>query len=131
VPAVPPLDPSVQRRKLAQLYWMRVGFAALAGFGSGALGLVTPLASGTSSSLWTSLKDNIANPNAYYGFYIAIFVYLLTYYMAKYTLLKGIAPKDKNRLITQGIGSYVMMFIFSWIVFNTYHFCTLLGACHI
>ncbi len=130
VPAVPPLDPSVQRRRLAWLYWIRVGFAALGGFISGIAGLVTPLAS-SSSDLWTNLKDNIANPNAYYGFYIAIIIYFATYYLAKYTLLKGIAPKDKNRLITQGIGSYIMMFIFSWILFNTYHFCTLLSACHV
>jgi len=131
VPAVPPLDPSLQRQRLAWLYWIRVGFAALGGFVSGVAGLVTPLTVPPSGTIWTTLKDNIANPEAYYGLYIAIFVFLFTYYLAKYTILKGIAPKDKNRLITQGIGSYIMMFIFSWILFNTYHFCTLLSACHI
>lgn len=132
VPAVPPMDPSLQRRMLGRFYWIRVGFAALAGFLSYLSGLLTPLASNVASStLWSDLKDNIANPNAYYGFYIAIIIFFVTYYLGKYTILKGINPKDKNRLITQGIGSYIMMFIFSWILLNTYHFCTLLGACHI
>jgi hypothetical protein len=130
LPAVPILDPSVQRTRLAWLYWIRVGFAALGGFISGALGLVTPI-SGNSSSIWTNLKDNIVSPNAYDAFYVAFFLFLLTWYLARSTFLKGIAPKDKNRLFTQGIGSYIMMFIFSWILLNTYHFCTLLNACHI
>jgi hypothetical protein len=121
------MDPSLQRVMLGRLYWIRVGFAALGGFISGMIGLVTPT---SGSNVWTQLKDNVANPNAYYGAYIAIIIFFLTYYLAKYTILKGIAPKDKNRLITQGIGSYIMMFIFTWILFNTYHFCTLLGACH-
>jgi hypothetical protein len=125
------MDPSLQRRMLARLYWIRVGFGALGGVISGIAGLVTPLALSSSTTVWTELKDNVANPNAYYGFYIAIILFFATYYLAKYTILKGIAPKDKNRLITQGIGSYIMMFIFSWILFNTYHFCTLLSACHI
>lgn len=108
-----------------------MGFAALGGAVSGMLGLVTPTSPIDTTSIWQNLKENVANPNAYDALYIAIFLFIGTYYLAKYTILKGISPKDKNRLITQGIGSYVMMFIFSWILFNTYHFCTLLNACHI
>jgi len=125
------MDPSLQRKMLGRFYWIRVGLAALGGFLAGLVGLVTPLATSNSTTLWNNLKENIANPNAYYGAYIAIFIFLLTYYIGKYSILKGINPKDKNRLITQGIGSYVMMFIFTWIVVNTYHFCTLLAACHV
>jgi hypothetical protein len=129
LPAIPPLDPSIQRKMLGRLYWIRVGFGAVGGFLAGLAGLVTPLEP-VATDIWTQLKDNVANPNAYYGLYIAVIIYFVTYYLAKYTLLKGIAPKDKNRLITQGIGSFIMMFIFTWILFNTYHFCTLLSACH-
>jgi len=124
------MDPSLQRRMLGRLYWIRLGFAALGGFISGLVGLVTPLSSTGDPNIWTNLKDNIANPNAYYGAYIAIIIFLFTYYLARYSILKGINPKAKNRLFTQGIGSYVMMFIFSWILFNTYHFCILLNTCH-
>ncbi|HYB04065.1 MAG TPA: hypothetical protein VED17_06365 [Nitrososphaerales archaeon] len=131
LPTVPPMDPSLQRKMLGRLYWIRVGFAAVGGFFSGLVGLVTPVTSNpNTTTLWNNLKNNVANPNAYYGAYIAIFVFLITYYLARYSILKGINPKDKNRLITQGIGSYIMMFIFSWILFNTYHFCMLLNVCH-
>jgi hypothetical protein len=123
------MDPSLQRKRLGQLYWIRIGIAALGGFLAGIVGLVTPVAP-PASDIWTQLKNNIANPNAYDGLYIAFFLYLLTYYIARTYTLKGIAPKDKNRLITQGIGSYIMMFIFTWILFNTYNFCTMLNACH-
>ena len=109
--------------RLAWLAWLRVGFGALAGFAAGAIGLVTPLT--VSSGLVNP------NPNAYYGFYIAIIVFLASYYFAKYTILKGIAPKDKNRLITQGIGSFIIMFIFMWIVVNTAHYCLLFSVCHV
>src|SRR5579871_2369904 len=96
-PAVPPLDPSIQRQRLGWLAWFRVGFGALAGIIAGLVGLVTPATVGDPLT--------VANPNAYYGFYIAIFVFLASYYIAKYWIVKGIAPKDKNRLFTQGIGS--------------------------
>ena len=100
-----------------------MGFGALAGIIAGALGLVTPV----------SVTDGLsnANPNAYYGFYIAIIVFLASYYFAKYWILKGIATKDKNRLFTQGIGSFIIMFVFTWILFNTAHYCILFSACHI
>jgi hypothetical protein len=106
-----------------------VGFGALGGFLSGILGLLTPIAN--SPSVLTSTNQIIVNPNAYYGIYIAIVIYFVSYYFAKYTILKGIAPKDKNRLFTQGIGTYIMMFIFTWILFNTYNYCILFSACHI
>jgi len=129
VPSAPSLDPSVQRQRLGQLAWYRVGFGALGGILSGVLGLVTPITN--SATVAESLKNNIANPNAYYGIYVAIVIYFVSYYFAKYTILKGIAPKDKNRLLTQGVGTYIMMFIFAWILFNTYNYCILFSACHV
>jgi len=89
------------------------------------MGFVSPLTYSDVSS-----KTVLLNPNAYNGLFVAFFLYFFTYYYARSILLKGIAAKDKNRLITQGIGSYIMMFIFTWIVFNTFHFCTLFSACH-
>jgi hypothetical protein len=121
-PAIPPIDPSLQRQKLAFLAWLRVGFGALAGLIAGIAGFVTPVS--VAAGLAT------ANQNAYYGFYVAIIVFLGTYYLAKYRILKGIAPKDKNRLITQGIGSFIIMFIFTWVLINTLHYCLLFTACH-
>jgi hypothetical protein len=117
-PSTPPMDPALQRQRLSRLAWIRVGFGAAAGIIAGLLNFLT-------------LQPPIVNPNAYYGIYIGILVYIGSYYYARYNLVKGINPKDKNKLLTQGIGSYVIMFIFSWIMFNTYHFCTVFNACHL
>lgn len=113
--ATPPTDPKIWRQKLGQLAWIRVGLGALSGLLSGLLGFVT-------------IGLTTANPNAYYGFYVAFFVYVLSYYLAKYVLIKQVDPKNKNKLITQGIGSYIMMFIFVWILFNTS--CNMFGCMH-
>ncbi len=114
----PTIDPSLQRHKLSLLAWYRVGFGAVSGAIAGLLNLVT------------FTVDKI-NPNAYYGIYIGILVYIGSYYLAKYGLLQGINPKDKNKLVTQGIGSFTIMFIFSWILFSTYHACMTFAVCHI
>ena len=88
------------------LAWIRVGLGALAGLISGLIGFV-----GTTPPT--------VNPNSYYGFYVAIFVYIASYYAAKYALGLGIMQKDRTKMVTQGIGSYIMMFLFFWILYNT------------
>ena len=115
---IPPMDPSLQRQRLSRLAWMRVGFGALAGILAGLLNFVT-------------LQANVTNPNAYYGIYIAVIVYVGSFYFAKYSWVKGINPKDKNKLFTQGIGSYIIMFLFAWIMYSTYHACLFFASCHI
>jgi hypothetical protein len=72
----------------------------------------------------------VPNPNALYGFYIAAFIFIGTYYIAKYYVLKGISQKDRNKLVTQGIGSFIMMFIFVWIVLTTFNYCLIAQTCH-
>ncbi len=109
------MDPRVYRQKLGRMAWIRVGLGALAGLVSGLMGFLT-------------LDPASPNHNAYYGFYIAALVYVLSYYLAKYIILKGIDPKNKNKLVTQGIGSYIMVFLFVWILYNTT--CVLFGCIH-
>ncbi|MDG6995903.1 MAG: hypothetical protein JRN52_08270 [Nitrososphaerota archaeon] len=117
---IAPIDPKFLRQRLSLLAWSRVGFGILAGLLAGFLGFLTvDFVPGSAQP----------NPNAYYGIYIAVLVYVLSYYFAKYWLVKGIPPKDKNRLVTQGIGSYIMMFIFVWILYNTS--CYLHSCIHI
>jgi hypothetical protein len=112
------MDPALQRQRLSRLAWIRVGLGAVAGILAGLLKFVT-------------LQPNIVNSNAYYGIYVGIIVYVCSYYYARNVLVKGINPKDKNKLFTQGIGSFTIMFIFSWIVYSTYHACLVFASCHI
>ena len=102
------MDLNVYRRKLGILAWGRVGLGVIAGLLSGFLGFIS-----------SNYPTPTLNDNAYYGAYLAILVYFLSYYWAKYGVLKGIDPKNKNKLITQGIGTYIMVFLFTWIVYNT------------
>ena len=117
---VAPIDPKFLRQRLSLLAWFRVGLGALAGVLSGILGLIT---------VNFDPSHPQPNQNAYYGIYVAILIYVLSYYIAKYWLLTGLPAKDKNKLITQGIGSYIMMFIFIWILYNTS--CYIYGCFHI
>ncbi len=105
------LDPAVLRYKLQMLAWIRLGLGAISGVLAGVLGLVTT----------TSDFPNF-NPNAYVGLYLAFFVYIGTYYLAKYGMGIVLPKKDKNKLITQGIGMFVMWFLLFWILYNTYCF---------
>jgi hypothetical protein len=101
------MDPKLYRHKLNIMAWLRVGLGGLSGFIAGMLGFLT--------------IDPTApfNPNNYAGAYVAVIIYVASYYLAKYNVLKGIDPKNKNKLITQGIGSFIMMFLFVWILYNT------------
>lgn len=112
------MDPARQRSRLALLAWLRVGFGALSGLIAGVLQFVTT-------------TPETVNSNAYYGIYIAVIVYIASYYLARNVLVKGIATKDRNKLFTQGIGSFIMMFLFVWIMYNTYNYCILYHSCFI
>jgi hypothetical protein len=118
VPSVPPMDPALQRQRLGRLAWIRVGLGAVAGIVAGLLNFVT-------------LQPNVLNPTAYYGIYVGVIFYIGSFYLARYSLLKGINPKDKNKLFTQGIGSFIIMFIFAWILYTTYYACLFYASCHI
>ena len=109
------MDTRVYRQKLALMAWIRVGLGALAGLVAGLMGFL-------------SFDPAQLNSNNYYGFYIAAIVYIFSYYIAKYSVLKGIDPKNKNKLFTQGIGSYIMVFLFVWIFYNTS--CVIFGCVH-
>jgi hypothetical protein len=99
------MDPKVYKHRLAILAWGRMGLGVIAGVLSGSMGFISsPIG---------------LNENAYYGAYLGVLFYFLSYYWAKYSVLKGIDPKNKNKLITQGIGTFIMIFLFTWIVYNT------------
>lgn len=105
VKSEPPVDRNFLRHRLQILAWIRVGLGALAGFVAGYL----PFA-----------PYGIFNPNNYADIYLAVFIYIGSYYLAKYGLRIPLPYKDRNKLITQGIGGFIMMFLFFWILYTTY-----------
>lgn len=109
----PHVDRNYIRHQLQILAWIRVGLGALAGFLAGYL----PFAQyGTFST------------NSYAEAYFAVFIYIGSYYLAKYGMQIPLPYKDRNKLITQGIGGFIMMFLFLWILYTTYCY-SVGGAC--
>jgi len=80
-----------------KLYWLRIGLAALAGFASNELVGVD----------WST------------GVTIGIAVYLVSYYLAWYVWYRGLARNLQGKIYTTGIGGFVMVFLFTWILFFT------------
>ncbi len=111
----PPVDRAFLRHQLQILAWIRVGLGALAGFVAGYLP-------------FTSYQSLQFNSNSYAGIYFAVFIYIGSYYLAKYGLQLRMPYKDRNKLITQGIGGFIMMFLFIWILYVTFCF-SMNGSC--
>jgi len=73
---------------------MRLGFAALGGLGAATLVGVD----------FTS------------GISIGIAMYLVSYYVARFTWYKGSPREVQGKIYTTGIGGFVMVFLFTWIL---------------
>ncbi len=80
-----------------KLYWLRVGLAAVAGLSAEVL-VGTDYASGIS---------------------IGIAFYLVSYYLARFTWYRGLSRAGQGKIYTTGWGGFIMMFLFSWMLFFT------------
>jgi type IV secretory pathway TrbD component len=77
-----------------------VGLAVLTGLAAGALGF------------------NSSNPEAGLGVLLAILVYIASVMLAR-GVAAEVEPRLKNRVYITGLGSYIMIFLFTWILYNT------------
>ena len=105
----PPPEPTVSdeqknitKKRTDMLFWMRIAFALIGG------AVATFLFEGIEDSeehRWTSI-----------GF--MIFLFIITCFIAKG--MKINFPKsDRKKLVTTGIGSYIFMYLFAWIMTYT------------
>ena len=90
------------KNPLNKLFWLRVGMGILAGSLSAELGYSMEEAS-----------------RPFLGFGIMITLFIISYGIAK-AMRIPIPTSDKKKLIMTGIGSYFFMFLFSWILVNTF-----------
>jgi hypothetical protein len=95
-------DESRIKKGLDKIFWLRVGLGILAGTLSAELGITM----------------QHAHDKGYTGLGIAIALFIISYGIAK-SLRVPLPPSDKRKLIMTGIGSYFLMFLFSWILVNT------------
>ena len=107
-PVIPPTEPttnlaekSEKDRKLNKLFWLRVSLAIIAG------------------TVATFIFEDIEGEErrwASIGFMIIIFAG--TIIIAKGMKMQ-LPSSDRKKIITQGIGSYVFLYLFTWIVTYT------------
>jgi hypothetical protein len=93
---------------LKQIYWLRLALGILAGF----------LCSG-----YNLVMDEISNINFNFntfitGVSIAIATYLGSYYLIKFRYAQKI--ENQQKLVTMGIGIYLLAWIVTWILLYTF-----------
>ncbi len=108
IPEIPSKDPpfseaekSEKDRKLSKLFWLRVSLAIIAGITA------------------TFIFDDIEGEERRWtsiGFMIAAFV--VTIIIAKGMKMQ-LPSSDRKKIVTQALGSYVFLYLFSWIVSYT------------
>jgi len=106
-PEIPPSEPvseaekSEKDRKLNKLFWMRVALAIIAG--TAATFIFEDIEG--EERRWSSI-----------GFMIILF--FVTIMVAKGMKMQ-LPRSDRKKLVTQGIGSYIFMYLFTWILTYT------------
>ena len=85
---------------LDKLFWLRIGLAVLAGTLSAIIG------------------NHMQSHKGFLGLGIMIILFIVSIGIAK-SMKIPILPTDKKKLITTGYGSYILIFIFSWILVTT------------
>jgi len=107
-PEVPPSEPQVNEaersekdRKLNKLFWMRVALAIIAG--TAATFIFEDIEG--EERRWSSI-----------GFMIIVF--FSTIIIAK-SMKMQLPSSDRKKIVTQGIGSYIFMYLFTWILTYT------------
>jgi hypothetical protein len=53
------------------------------------------------------------------GVSIGIAVYLLSYYVARFAWYRALGKEAQSKIYTTGIGSFVLMFLFTWMLLFT------------
>ena len=84
-----------------KLYWLRLGVAAVAG-------------------LFAELEAvAVGAPDWGTGLAIGVAAYLVSYYLARFTWYRSAERAVQAKVYTTGIGGFVLVFLFTWMIFFT------------
>lgn len=83
-----------------KLYWLRIGFGIIGGLVSFYLQRL-----GGDFSLLPAT--------------IFMLLYLASFYIARYSWVKEIKPEDASKLFFNGLGGFIFLFLFTWILLFT------------
>jgi len=100
-PTINQEEKSEKDKKLNKLFWLRVGCAVLAG------------------TLATFLFEDIQGEERRWASIVfMIMVFIVTIFIAK-SMNMQLPSSDRKKIVTQGIGSYVFLYLFVWILTYT------------
>ena len=92
---------SEKDKNLDKLFWLRVGFAVIAG------------------TLATFLFENIQGEERRWASIVfMIIIFIVTIFIAK-SMNMQLPSSDRKKIVTQGIGSYIFLYLFVWILTYT------------
>jgi hypothetical protein len=64
--------------------------------------------------------DKVFVPGDYVdGLLVGVIFYLISYYIARYLWFRELARENLGKIYSTGIGSYVLTFLFTWILLVT------------
>jgi hypothetical protein len=105
---LPPIEPttniaekSEKDRKLNQLFWLRVSLAIIAG-----------------TTATFIFEDIEGEERRWASIAFMIILFAMTILVAKQMNMQ-LPSSDRKKIVTQGIGSYVFLYLFTWIVTYT------------
>ena len=88
-------------KKLDKLFWLRVGFAVIAG------------------TLATFIFEGIQGEERRWASIVfMIIIFIITIFIAK-SMKMQLPSSDRKKIVTQGIGSYIFLYLFVWILTYT------------
>jgi cation transport ATPase len=94
-------EKSEKDKKLDKLFWLRVGFAVIAG------------------TLATFLFEGIQGEERRWASIVfMIIMFIVTIFIAK-SMKMQLPSSDRKKIVTQGIGSYIFLYLFVWILTYT------------
>ena len=100
-PIVSQTGKSEKDKKLDKLFYLRVGFAVIAG------------------TLATFLFEDIQGEERRWASIVfMIIIFIVTIFIAKSMNIQ-LPSSDKKKIVTQGIGSYIFLYLFVWILTYT------------
>lgn len=100
-PIVNQEEKSEKDKKLDRLFWLRVGFAVIAG------------------TLATFLFEDIQGEERRWASIVfMIIIFIVTIFIAK-SMKMQLPSSDRKKIVTQGIGSYIFLYLFVWILTYT------------
>jgi hypothetical protein len=68
---------------------------------------------------FAGLAAEMVAPDPATGISIGILVYLVSYYVARFTWYRSLGREGQGKIYTTGIGGFVLVFLFTWMLFFT------------